>query len=264
MIQSKVITMIACEQQECSCRKLNQSKTSKNIDQSGLVVSSQTGIHPDLEKYVRRHLETPWSQPFHRPTLDAYHRLENEGVFSSGQPIVLDSGCGTGKSTHRLAGLFPRHIVIGVDRSHVRLAKSGQNPSFFCRGNCILLRAELSTFWRLLLNDGRLPDRHYLFYPNPWPKPGHLIRRWHGHPVFPYLLALGGETELRCNWEIYAQEFARAVSIATGTIPDVKKIQPESGISPFEQKYLERDQELFSVLVPAHITKTFHNSQPAI
>ena len=243
---------------------MDKVKTSKTIDQSGLVSSSQTSVHPDLKNCVRRHLDTPWSQPFHKPTLDAYHRLENEGVLSKGQPIILDSGCGTGKSTQRLAGLYPRHSLIGVDRSHVRLAKSSKTPGFFHHGNCILLRAELSTFWRLLLNDGRLPERHYLLYPNPWPKPGHLIRRWHGHPVFPYLLALGGEIELRCNWEIYALEFARAVSIATGALPDVKKIQPESGISPFEQKYLERGQALFSVLVPAHITKTFHNSQPAI
>jgi hypothetical protein len=28
-----------------------------NIDESGIVKSSQTGVHPQLEKYVRRHLE---------------------------------------------------------------------------------------------------------------------------------------------------------------------------------------------------------------
>jgi tRNA G46 methylase TrmB len=242
---------------------LNKVKVSKTIDQSGLVNSSQTGVHPDLENCLRRHLDTPWSQPFHQPTLDAYQRLENEGVLSEGLPLVLDSGCGTGKSTQWLADRFPGHVVIGVDRSYVRLAKSSKSPDFFRNGNCILLRAELSTFWRLMLNDGRLPERHYLLYPNPWPKPGHLLRRWHGHPVFPYLLALGGEIELRCNWEIYALEFARAVSIATGMVISAKKIHPDSGISLFEQKYLERGQALFSVLVPAHITKTFDNFQPA-
>ena len=230
-------------------RTLNQSEDSKNINQSGLVNSGQTGVHPHLEKHLRRHLETPWLQPFHLPTVEVYRQLEEAGVFSTGQPIILDSGCGTGKSTQRLAALYPGHVVIGVDRSHIRLAKSGVNSSFLRSGNCILARAELTTFWRLMARDGQSPERNYLFYPNPWPKPGHLSRRWHGHPVFPQLLSLGGEIEMRCNWEIYAQEFARAINLATGMVVEVKNIRPESGISPFEQKYLERGQRLFCVKV---------------
>ena len=244
-----------------AARKSTQAETGKNVNKSGLVSSSQTGIHPHLEKYVRRHLEKPWSQPFHRPTVAAYRKLNDEGVFSAGQPVILDSGCGTGKSTQRLAALFPRHNVIGVDRSHVRLAKSGVDSGFYCSGNCILLRADLPTFWRLLLKDGYSVEKHFLFYPNPWPKPGHLLRRWHAHPVFPQLLSLGGEIEMRCNWEIYALEFAAAVNFVTGAAVKPKNIQPESGISPFEQKYLERGQPLFSVIVAAHDTDAFRLSQ---
>lgn len=242
-------------------RTLNHSKASKNIDQSGLVSSSQTGIHPHLEKHLSRHLETQWLQPFHLPTVEVYRRLKEAGVFSTGQPIILDSGCGTGKSTQRFAALWPQHIVIGVDRSHVRLAKSGVDSSFSHSGNCILLRAELTTFWRLMAKDGHTPERHFLLYPNPWPKSGHLSRRWHGHPVFPQLLCLGGEIELRCNWEIYALEFARAVNFVSGANVEIEKFQPESGISPFEQKYLERGQPLFLVRVPAQITKRFRLSR---
>lgn len=229
----------------------------KNIDEYGLITSSQTGIHPQLKKHVRRHLEKTWSQPFHHPSTDAYRHLKNEGVLSEDKAIILDSGCGTGKSTQRLAELFPQNIVIGVDQSHVRLAKSGVSSGFSRNGNCILLRAELSTFWRLLLIDGHPVERHFLFYPNPWPKPGHLKRRWHGHPVFPHLLSLGGEIELRCNWEIYALEFARAVNLATGADIRRKAFHPESGISPFEKKYMLRNQSLYSVVVPAQITQAF-------
>jgi tRNA G46 methylase TrmB len=42
--------------------------------------------------------------------------------------IVLDSGCGTGRSTKLLArDLYPRHLVIGVDRSFSRLTKTKDN-----------------------------------------------------------------------------------------------------------------------------------------
>lgn len=227
-----------------------QSEPGKNINESGLVSSSQADVHPNLEARVRRHLKNPWLQPFHQPSCEAFHRLKEEGVLSEGRAIILDSGCGTGMSTQYLAGLFPGNNVIGVDQSVARLSRNGKNAGYFRSGNCILLRAELSTFWRLLLKEGCSPERHYLLYPNPWPKPAHLKRRWHGHPVFPQLLGLGGEIEMRCNWEIYAREFAQAVNLATGTDLEPTKIRPDVGISPFEQKYLERGQALFSVTVP--------------
>ena len=237
--------------------KVKQSMAGQNISESGLVSSGQGDVHPRLEAIVRKHLETHWSQPLHLPTLDTWHELETHPSFSAVMPLILDSGCGTGESTTRLAQQFPSHLVIGVDRSIKRLAKSGVSSAFFSRDNFILVRAELATFWRLLLMNGFSPQRHYLFYPNPWPKPGHLPRRWHGHPVFPDLLALGGEIELRCNWSVYALEFARAAGLATQALIGVVELKPDIGISPFERKYLERGQSLYSVLVPAQHTQAF-------
>jgi tRNA (guanine-N7-)-methyltransferase len=242
-------------------RELKQSKPCKNIDESGLVTSKQTGIHPQLAACVSKHLREPWLQPLHTPTVENFALLEKEGVLNRDRQIILDSGCGTGVSTQKLARLFPQHLVMGVDRSVKRLEKSGLTTGFVCRENCVLLRGELTTFWRLLLNSGCSPERHYLLYPNPSPKPGHLARRWHGHPVFPQLLSLGGEIELRCNWEIYAMEFAEAVSMATGADIDVLKFEPVQAISPFEQKYTDRGQLLYSVTVPARVLETFRLSR---
>ena len=224
----------------------------------GLVSSSQAGVHPQLDKYVRRHLASPWSQPLHPPTLEVFRKLEKLGVFESGRPLVLDSGCGTGHSTKKLAASYPDHLVIGVDQSLARLGKSGVTSVVLHHDNYVLTRAELATFWRLLYEAGHALRKHYLLYPNPWPKPGHLQRRWHAHPVFPWLLALGGEIELRCNWEIYALEFAAAVQVATGKTVEVKRHRPARGISPFEVKYLERGHVLYSVIVPSAITASFN------
>ena len=226
-------------------------------DSPGLVNSSQTCVHPNLERHVRWHLESRWMQPLHRPSIQTYASLKESGALLEGAPLILDSGCGTGASTRRLALQFPASIVIGVDQSQARLAKSGLSQGSLREGNCILLRAELATFWRLLRDDGITLERHYLLYPNPWPKPGHLARRWHGHPVFPHMLALGGEIEMRCNWEIYAREFALAVSLATGADVRPEPFQAVQGISPFEQKYLQRGQELFVVNVGLEVTRSF-------
>ena len=228
---------------------------------TGAVSSGQQGIHAQLELRVCRHLETPWSQPLHRPSADAYGKLQDAGVLAGDRPFILDSGCGTGESTRQLAEMFPGRLVIGVDRSQKRLGKGGAAEGMTIRKDIVLLRAELATFWRLLLGSGNAPERHFLFYPNPWPKPGHLMRRWHGHPVFPVLLALGGEIEMRCNWEIYALEFARAAGLATRMPVGAREIRPERAISPFERKYLERGQALYSVRVPARHTLAFRQAR---
>ena len=136
-----------------------------NIKQSGLVSSSQRDVHPNLEQVVRKHLATTWKQPFHQATLEVYRQLLKAEVFSQALPLILDSGCGTGNSSSVLAELFPNHLVLGVDRSHVRLSKSGLESGFHRRGNCVLIRAELATFWRLLLKDGHTLEQHFLLYP---------------------------------------------------------------------------------------------------
>ena len=233
---------------------MSQSDINSTIDESGLISSKQCGVHPKLEHTVHKHLQTPWQGSFHKPTVEVWSRLRDTGIFSGGRAIILDSGCGTGVSTQHLAETYSRCVVLGVDRSQVRLAKSGVHEGLLVNNNCVLVRAELTTFWRLMLRDGYTLNHHFLFYPNPYPKPGHLKRRWHAHPVFPQLLALGGEIEMRCNWEIYAQEFAQAVNLACSTDVKVRQLQLESGSSPFEIKYRARGQALYAVTVAASLT----------
>ena len=93
---------------------VKQSEVTNDSDSSGLVTSGQKGVHPRLENTLRRHLESPWLQPFHQPTLVVFSQLVAQGVLKSDWPLILDSGCGTGKSTRQLAGSFPGHIVVGV------------------------------------------------------------------------------------------------------------------------------------------------------
>jgi len=244
-------------------KEMKQSSATPDIMQSGLVSSGQQGVHPRLDEIVRKHQAAPWARPLHRPSVNVWSELQERDIFSAGSPLILDSGCGTGESTRRLAGMFPGHLVIGVDRSQKRLGRGGAATAIFRHENCVLLRSELTTFWRLLLASGHSPERHFLLYPNPWPKTAHLKRRWHGHPVFPVLLALGGEIELRCNWAVYAREFARAAGMATGAIVAVNQIMPEKAMSPFERKYLERGQTLYAVRVPASCTRAFRLSRGA-
>jgi len=201
--------------------------------------SSQSGLHARLEEIVRRHLGTPWRQPLRPFSRPAFNALGDW----SGQRIVLDAGCGTGRSTAALARRFPQCKVLGVDRSASRLSRCASLP-----GNAALLRADLTDFWRLARESGWLLQHHFLLYPNPWPKPVHLKRRWHAHPVWPDLLALGGRLELRTNFAIYAEEFALALEVAGHRAHlQVLSLAGDAGISPFETKYLRSRHRLFQV-----------------
>ena len=86
---------------------------------------------------------------------------------------------------------------------------------------------------------------HFLLYPNPWPKPGHLRRRIHGHPAFPLLVALGGRIELRSNWQLYVEEFGLAMSLS-GRPGAICRIDAVSPLTLFERKYRDSGHALWS------------------
>jgi tRNA G46 methylase TrmB len=203
------------------------------------IASSQTAPHEGLARRVARALEHPLRKPVAEHTREAFATAQCWRQERLAAPLMLDAGCGVGLSSRRLARRFPDHAVIGIDRSADRLDRDhGPVPD-----NALLVRADLVDFWRLALAADWQPSRHYLLYPNPYPKAVHLKRRWHGHPVFPVILALGGRIELRSNWKLYVEEFALALQQATGTRAEVEALDlpPDSihdeCLTPFEGKY---------------------------
>ena len=215
---------------------------------SRFISSAQSGPHDDLAALVHRHLD----HPFRKPILD-YNRqafsaaLAARDAWNPGAPLVLDAGCGVGWSTLRLAERYPDHFVIGVDQSSDRISRG---KPLALPANALFLRADLVDFWRLLDEAGVRLARHYVLYPNPWPKIGHLARRWHGHAVFPDLLALGGVFECRSNWRIYIEELAIAIGLVTGKVASCQPWLPEGEpLTPFEKKYLASGHALFRLVV---------------
>ncbi len=194
------------------------------------VTSNQETLHKDLEEVVRKYARTTFLRPIADHTREAFAEVEefvrkfyagNDAHGIAPQAVILDSGCGTGESTIHIARRFPGIPVIGIDKSCARLNKAG-NPSQTAGedipANAFWIRAELLDFWRLALDYVKackwtIPY-HAVYYPNPWPKQSEATRRFHMHPIFPTLLALGKTIELRTNWEIYAREFAEAARIA--------------------------------------------------
>lgn len=212
---------------------------------SSSVRSNQAAAHVRLREIVLRHLAHPYRRVPGERGRRAFDEFAPRLVEA---PFLLDAGCGTGAGTFALARLHPSSLVVGIDKSPVRIARglgaiaSGEAPP-----NALLLQCDLVDFWQLAVAGGLRCERQYLLYPNPWPKADQVMRRWHGHPVLPDILALGGTIELRTNWEVYAQEFVEAMRLA-GRDVAFACFEADAPITPFERKYARSGHALWRVV----------------
>jgi tRNA (guanine-N7-)-methyltransferase len=191
-----------------------------------------------LDRYLSK-------KPIAGHTRAAFDQLQQQNpdllVKAKDSKLILDSGCGTGRSSLVLGELYPESFVIGVDRSMVRLRKNPKVPRNRSRNpspseetssddnedesdqnilvqqvadNVWLVRAELVDFWHCLLEYDCRVQHHYMLYPNPYPKSSRLKQRWYAHPSFPLLLHLSGDRlTVRSNWQQYLEEFKLAAEV---------------------------------------------------
>ncbi len=229
------------------CKKVPMKGNSKEVE------SNQEGIHRDLEKLVLRYLSAEYKRPIADHTKASFEKAARF-LEPFRAPVVLDSGCGTGLSTLSLAKRYPENPVLGIDKSEIRIGKAELQSAATdgIPSNVLFVRAELVDFWRLALQENWDVRFHALFYPNPWPKQSELRYRFHAHPVFPTLLRLSPEIELRTNWKIYADEFRAALETANEKMHRYAKIleeefSPKVPVSAFEKKFMDSGHTLFRV-----------------
>ena len=213
----------------------------------------EAAVQQLVERHVAQHGTYLNKRPIAKHTAAAFQTAA-EFARSRATPIIIDAGCGTGRSTLKLAARYPERTVIGVDRSEARLSKSNDAPA-----NALLLRAELGDFWRLLndSNDLRVEET-YLLYPNPYPKTKMLKQRFQGHASLPSLLhACGRRLTIRASWRTYLEEFRLAASRAgeLGIRPDLASKGPyelssiQDPLTLFERKYAAAGVPVYELIL---------------
>ncbi len=221
------------------------------------IVTNQLGIHEKLDDIVKKHLSHPFQKPYQTHTQQAFAQMDEHVqaflVMNPKGKIILDACCGVGQSTRILAESNPNSLVIGVDKSAHRINRNVEGFDLsdgYNAHNYHLVRADLNDFYRLVLAAKWPVSKHYILYPNPWPKSKHLQRRWHGSAVFPQMTSIGEQLILRSNWRLYLEEFQQAAYLV-GLFGEITKVDKntEQALTPFEAKYIVSGQACFQLIL---------------
>ncbi len=226
------------------------------MQKSNSVTSPQDGPHEDLEKSIAKYLASTYKRPIQDHTKKAFERVLNQVEALGNSSIILDSACGVGMSTFKLAVQNPNATVIGIDKSQDRILKSDwysvnvERSSGVKPTNAIIERADVIDFWRLVLEANVEIKKHYILYPNPWPKTTGFNKRWQGHPIFPILCDVCDSIELRSNWKLYLEEFNAAYSLVKSKTGLISEIATNGEyLTAFEKKFAESDQKLWKLTI---------------
>jgi tRNA (guanine-N7-)-methyltransferase len=245
-----------CEHNESSLQSLPMKQMKKNThlsthaDGHYQIMTAQTTAHESLDALVKKHRTTSFLRPIADHQITLFENIDRI-VRQQNRPIILDSGCGTGMSTVMLAKQYPDCLLIGLDKSLARLKKSPVFGVADSDMNLHLIRANVLDFWRLALSANWPIQQHYLLYPNPYPKKNDITKRWHGHPIFPTLMALSPHTEIRSNWRLYLEEYQQAAQQFEEIQSTLSPFLTKQPMTAFEKKYIETKTPLFSLEIRA-------------
>lgn len=204
----------------------------------------QQEVHQDLNIILDKHSKAKYLKPIASFNIDAFNLFKKFYQAHQNKPILLDLGCGTAQSSVYLAENNPDCIVIGIDRSAVRLTKIGASKNLT---NLLILRTDIEDFIRLFVEHGCKARKIYFFYPNPYPKKSQINKRWYAHPLFSTFLKAAQGIEVRSNWRLYIQEFFLSLEYFNKHAL-FNTFEPKVPVTPFELKYSGSGQTLYRLI----------------
>ncbi len=215
-----------------------------SIGQSKAIYSDQKTIHKDLQSIVQNYLNSRYLRPI-EPQVEVFVK-DLVGKVQSFKGLIVDSCCGIGESTYHLAIENPEYLILGVDKSESRLSRKNKFKDSL-PDNIIFRQGNMLDYWLALKKfESKLKiAKIFILFPNPYPKPSQLKKRWHAHPIIKTIFSFRCELELRTNWEIYNLEFAAVCGQFCRKVLYSGIYQPEKIITPFERKYKESHHTLF-------------------
>ena len=218
-----------------------------NRNQSKKVTSKQIAPHDDLEKILARYDINNYQRPvapFSQKTWEEILKI------IKGKKVIFDFGCGIGKSTFVIARENPDCLVIGIDKSFSRIDRQNRFKANLPQ-NAHLFRGELLDLIPLVYQQQNLFAlvKVFFLYPNPWPKPHLVKRRFHVSPIAPFIFRLNCPIISRSNWKLYLEEFECVSKIFGRNKTELLQLELNSFLTPFEKKYALSGQDLYELKI---------------
>lgn len=71
-------------------------------------------------------------------------------------------------------------------------------------------------------------------------------KRWHGHPIFPAFVALGGRVEVRASWIGYLHEFQLSYQITLDLLRQYDMVREDDTGTSYNLSHCDDQQSLFN------------------
>ncbi|MBA3662440.1 MAG: tRNA (guanosine(46)-N7)-methyltransferase TrmB [Gammaproteobacteria bacterium] len=187
--------------------------------------------------------------------LDASSVLDLEKAFGRKASSLLEIGFGTGQSLLELAKLYPEKNFIGVETYHPAVKKLCLGIHQETLTNIRIYQADVVEVLTHCFGTESL-DAIMIFFPDPWPKRRHHLRRLI-QPDFLQLLqdklTVNGSLHLATDWEEYAQHMRAVLSLNkafcnrshTGKYIQRSLLRPV--VTKFERRAIEEGRSIWDL-----------------
>ena len=197
----------------------------------------EAAVHQLVERHVAQHATYLSKEPIAKHT-EAAFQTAAEFARSRATPLIIDAGCGTGRSTLKLAERYPDHTIIGVD------AGGAPVEGATSAGQRVIIKSGTGGLLAPLERFKRFEGRGDICIEPTCRKARMLKQRFQGHASLPSLLqACGHKLTVRASWRTYLDEFSVAFASPSWSIrPDASErtLQLSDLRDPltlFERKY---------------------------
>eukprot|EP01040_Poterioochromonas_malhamensis_P014483 gene14483-16033_t len=245
-------SVLAFQQCKLFVEDFYRNHPSSNSDAPVVILDSGCGKGSSTLEIARRHPEYPVIG------VERSHvRLScNKHYKPIPQQLTINEGRRTRKES----------LLIEEEKDEQETSDSAKEDeiinSFETLPNALLVRAELASFWYLVVKESNwIVKKHYLLHPNPAPKPGIIKTRFHASPSLPFFPLLGGSLIVRSNWRTYCEETLLAIQslrsvcaalVPENTIEDCQVMDLENPVlySHFDRKYAEVGVPMYEINIP--------------
>jgi tRNA (guanine-N7-)-methyltransferase len=172
-------------------------------------------------------------------------------VFGRTAPLVVEIGCGGGRTIMALAGTHPEWNCMGIERcgEYYRIMSDRAERKQLANFRCA--RIDAAFLIRRYFQDATVAEYH-IYFPDPWPKKRHLKRRLFNAEFCAQLqrtLAPGGTFWFATDYKDYYDEI-RPLFSEYFAVEEHPQPWPDAplGRTNFEVKYMLQGRPIYRLI----------------